>query len=156
MTSKFAIILTIIVLVFGGCSNMDTSENYDKLFANYLNLWNTGDFANIETVISENFELIYLHSSEPIKGISGFKEHITQTREAYPDFKLTIEEHFHVNDAVAVRWSINATKTNDNDDKLIRSKGISILHIDKGIIIDESIAYDRLNWMRQLGYSLSK
>ena len=156
MTNKSVIFLLIIIIVVGGCSNMNTSDNYDKLFTNYLDMWNTGDFTNIETTISEDFELKYVHSTESILGINGFKEHITQTRKAYPNFTLTIEEHFNSSNVIAIRWSLNATQFNDNGENQIRSNGISILHMEEGILIDEWIAYDRLDWMEQLGYNLSK
>ena len=88
---------------------------------------------------------------EAEKGIAAFKESVSKTRAAYPDFLITVEEGFYSGQAAAGRWTIHATGKNGQK---LNVMGISMLHFADGKIKDEWISSNDLLWMEQLGYKL--
>ena len=95
----------------------------------------------------------------PENGIEQFKESIKNWRRSYPDFYLMLDEVLYAKEAVAARWTITATNTGAGSHpptgKSIRVSGISIVHFVDGKIKDEWIASNNLDWLKQLGFTIT-
>ena len=75
-------------------------------------------------------------------GINVWKEGIPETRRAFPDVRLTVEEMIAEGDAVVVRWTWTGTHLGAYDDiaptgKVIKNTGITIYHFAHGKIVDD-------------------
>lgn len=143
------IFFTIFVLV--GCCTKDSTNELSPQIDKLLSYWNTGNFEGIENVLHPEFEMRMSPKYESEKGIEAFKESVSKTREAYPEFNITIEEGVYGENIAAGRWTIHATSKRGNKMNIM---GISMLHFADGKIKDEWISSNDLLWMEQLGYTL--
>ena len=158
---KVLAIILLLASMMSSCSReqKDTSTGFKLKIDKYVEYWNTGKFDDINDLLSEDFELRMTPQFEPEKGIDTFMENITNTRKAYPDFHITIDEIFYSNNAAAARWTITATNTGPGSHpptgKRIEVPGISIIHFADGKIKDEWIASNNYYWLQQLGFTLA-
>jgi len=146
----FGLLLVLLIAIIG-CNQKDSSSELMSQVDKYLTFWNTGNFDGIENILCEDFEIRVSPLYEPEKGIEAFKESVLSTRESYPDFKITIDESFHIDDNLAGRWTVQATSKTG---KRLIIPGMSILHFVDGKIKDEWISNNDLLWLEQLDYSI--
>ncbi|NOY36855.1 MAG: ester cyclase [Chlorobi bacterium] len=157
---KVLAIIFLLASMMSSCSTeqKDKSTGFKQQFEKYVEFWNTGQFDNINDILSEDFELRMTPQFESEKGIDTFMENVTNWRKAYPDFHLRIDEIIYSNNAAAVRWTITATNTGSGSHpptgKRIEVPGISIVHFTDGKIKDEWIASNDYYWLKQLGFTL--
>jgi hypothetical protein len=70
-------------------------------------------------------------------------------------FTVAVDEVVDGPDTIALRWTCSATFAADGGTpKRTQAHGLSLLHLRDGRIADEWIAYDRKNWMEQLGFEM--
>jgi len=152
-----AVTLFTVMVLLSGCGNKgippDVKEKLDK----YIGYWNTGHFDGIEKVLCPDYELLESPGYEPQKGIKAFEKMISDMLTRCPDFHLVVEETVYEKDKLAIIWSIMATNTGPGyiqpTGKVVKGKGISVLHLKDGKIKDEWLANNDLQWMTQLGFS---
>ena len=146
------------VLLLTGCRPDDPAILYRPLILQYVNIWNTGDFTEIEELLHPDFELRMTPKFEAETGIELFKENVSLWRQAYRDFTIRLDELVFAESAVSVRWTITATNTGEGrhppTGQAIEVAGISIIHLLDGKIKDEWIASNNLYWLQQLGFTL--
>ena len=154
-----AFLLLTSVIFIAGCSEADHSADLKLKIDRYVEYWNTSDFAGIENIMHNNFEMYVSPKYEPKIGIEYFKENIINLHTAYPDFKLVIDEYIFNKDMAAGIWTITGTDTGNGSrsptGKSIEVRGMSVLHFKEGKIIDEWISGNDLLWLQQLGYTLT-
>jgi hypothetical protein len=152
------IILCALSIFATGCKEPDSSEQLRPLVEKYIHAWNTGDFKELDEVVSPRFELRMTPRFNPVKGIDSLRNAITSWHTAYPDFTMTPDEILYAKDGATVRWTIHATITDQESQppvtKSIVVPGISILHFSGGRIIDEWISSNELYWFEQLGFTI--
>ena len=160
MNSNLKIIcgLLLLITIFVNCTNQSPTVKYKSLIEKYVNMWNTGNFDEIETILHPEFELRMTPKFKAEKGIESFKNSISKWREAYPDFNIKLHEIICDKDSAAARWTISATNTGPGrrppTGKHVEVMGISIVHFIDGKIKDEWIASNNIDWLTQLGYKL--
>lgn len=154
-----AVILTIsLIVLLAGCGKKgmpaDTGKNLDK----YISYWNSARFDDIGEIMAEDFEIMESPDYVPQIGINSFKKLITNTRTAFPDFKLEINETVYEKDKVALIWTVTGTNNGPGEipptGRTINGKGISVIHFKDGKIKDEWLGNNNLLWLMQLGYTL--
>ena len=154
--SIYLLLLTLII--FTGCKK-NPSSVFNPIIERYVNIWNTGNFNGINEILDREFELKMAPTFKPEKGIELFKVQIQQTRTAYPDFNIVLNEIVYDKDKIAALWTIKATNTgmggNPPTGKKVNIQGISIIHFKNGKILDEWIAYDTGYWLKQLGSQMA-
>ena len=149
------------LIILNSCivEDKDTSAKFEQKIEAYINYWNTGEFDGIEDVLHEDFELRMTPKFSPENGIEQFKKSIKYWRRSYPDFYLILDEVLYAKEAAAARWTITATNTGAGSHpptgKSIRVSGISIVHFVDGKIKDEWIASNNLDWLKQLGFTIT-
>ena len=144
-------ILLLCVALTTGCAPKDTSNELLAQVEKLVSYWNTGNFDEIEDVLCEDFEMRVTPLYEAEIGINVFMKNIKNTRKAYPDFELSIDEAFFAENACGGRWTVRATSP---DGKKLTLPGMSIFHFEEGKIKDEWIANNDLNWLKQLDYTI--
>lgn len=81
-------------------------EANKALVERYLTMWNTGETAVADEVLSPNWQD---HNHPEITGIDGVKQALLATRRAFPDFHITTEALIAERNVVAVRAIIQRT-----------------------------------------------
>lgn len=161
MKNVFAIVAVAIfatgLFFVNGCVETGIPPNIQQNIDKYVGYWNTGQFEGIENVVDSTFELLESPLFESKKGIENLKQLITETRIAYPDFKLELNETVYDRNKLAVIWTCSGTNTGPGEHpptgKVIRGQGISFIHFKDGKIKDEWLANNNVLWMKQLGYT---
>jgi steroid delta-isomerase-like uncharacterized protein len=91
------------------------------------------------------------------RGRAAYRELITMYRNAFPDLKLTIEEQIAEGDKVVTRTNGTGTHRGELFGTAPTGKRVSDVHgmfvtrIAKGKVIEETVIYDTLGMLRQLG-----
>ena len=141
----------VIILALSNCNKKDPATELSAKIDKLLEYWNTGNFEGIEDVLHPEFAMRMSPDFKPEKGIAVFKKSVSDTRESFPDFQVTLEEGAYGENIAAGRWTIHATSRTG---KIMNVMGISMLHFVDGKIKDEWISSNDLLWMEQLGYKL--
>jgi len=119
-------------------------------------VWNKGYMP----VADELFAPTYVHhdSSTPDvgRGPEGEKKRATLYRNAFPDFRLTIEDLVAEGETVVARWSGRGTHKGELNGiaptgKQINITGVSIARFANNKITEGWVNWDALGLMRQIG-----
>ena len=156
--SNTILVLFFLSLTILNCKNPNPSTTFNPIIEKYVELWNTGNFDEIEMILHPDFELRMTPKYKAESGIQTFKENVLKWREAYPDFHIEIHEIIFDKDIAAARWTITATNTGQGlhapTGKHVEVMGMSIVHFVANKIKDEWIASNNLDWLQQLGYKI--
>ncbi len=155
-----AVAVSVIALfLVTGCMQKGVPPDVQKTIDAYVGYWNTGQFDGIENFVDKDFELIESPAYEPKRGIDAFKQSVMQTRTAYPDFKVIVNETVYENGKLGVIWTCSGTNTGPGDrpptGKVIKGQGVSFIHFKDGKVKDEWLGNNDLLWMKQLGYTFT-
>jgi predicted ester cyclase len=143
------------LLVGGTACRPSRTEHQRALLERYGAYWNTGQTDGIEAVLHPDYELRYAPDFKPsVKGIEAFRKEMARMRTL--SFTVAMDEAVYGPDTITLRWTCNAAYPDPagGAPKTARAKGLSLIHLKEGKIADEWIAYDRKDWMEQLGFEL--
>lgn len=119
-------------------------------------VWNKGNLAVTEELFAPNY--IHHDASTPDVGLGpdSEKKRATLYRNAFPDFRLTIEDIIAEGETVVARWSCRGTHKGDLSGiaptgKPFTISGISIARFASGKMVEGFINWDALGMMQQLG-----
>ena len=153
-----AMVLAAGICFISGCEQPDPSLRYQALVDGYIEAWNTGNFENLERIVSSDFEFRLTPKFEALVGLDSLKAEIGLYRTAYSDFKIDLLETVYSENAAAVRWKITGTHTGSGwippTGKQLDVMGMSLVHFEEGKMKDEWVAGNNLLWMQQLGFTL--
>jgi steroid delta-isomerase-like uncharacterized protein len=119
-------------------------------------VWNRGNFSIVDEVVASD----YLgHSSTPADethGREGYKRFYATLREAFPDFRVTVEDQIAEGDKVVTRWTARGTHQGEFQGMSPTGKhgaitGITIDRIANGKVVECWTNADDLGMMRLLG-----
>jgi predicted ester cyclase len=131
---------------------MDQQENEAVFRRFYEVLWNEGDLAVADELLSEDFVNHELGDDVPPPHREFYKQGVLQTRSAYPDWWLVIEELRSEGDRVTARWRAGGTHTGELEDVAPTGKreefvGTTTVRVVNGKIVEfskqQSEALDR-------------
>ena len=150
----------IITLTFIACQKKDYSEVINPILEKYLEAWNEGNLKVLDEITTLDFELRINPNFEAKKSRNLLKESITNTRKAYPDFLVTVDEKLFVSDtAVVIHWTITGTNTGEGSHpptgNKTSSNGFSVIFFADGKLTGEWIGYSDLTWVKQLGFTVT-
>jgi predicted ester cyclase len=153
-------LLLFILQVSTSCQKQDYSTSINPLLDKYLAAWNTGNLQELDTITSERFELRMTPDFESKTGRDLLKEEITNTRKAFPDFKITVEKRFFTGDsALVIQWTLTGTNTGKSTmpptGNKVNVPGFSVIFFADNMITGEWIAFSDLAWVSQLGFKLT-
>lgn len=155
-----SMILLFILQVSTSCQKQDYSASINPLLDKYLAAWNSGNLQELDAITSEKFELRMTPDFEPKTGRDLLKKEITNTRKAFPDFKITVEKRFFTGDsALVIQWTLTGTNTGKSNmpptGNKVNVPGFSVIFFADNIITGEWIAFSDLMWVSQLGFTLT-
>jgi steroid delta-isomerase-like uncharacterized protein len=153
-------VLFFIVQLSTSCQKSDYKQQINPLVNKYVEVWNTGNLEELDAITSPDFELRMIPDFEAKNGRELLKEEITNTRKAFPDFNLDVNEKLFVGDsAVVIRWTLTGTNTGESTmpptGNKVKLPGFSIIFFSDNLITGECIAFSDLMWISQLGFTVT-
>ena len=154
-------ILLLVIQLSISCQKQESNVDIiNPLLEKYLTVWNTGNLEELDVITSKEFELRMTPEFKPKIGQELLKEEITNTRKAFPDFHLDVNEKLFVGDsAVVIKWALTGTNTGKSTMPPTGNKvdipGFSVIFFADTIITGEWIAFSDLMWVSQLGFTLT-
>src|SRR5215469_18876644 len=117
---------------------------------------NKGNFKVVDEILSTDY--VYREPTVGEKrGRAGYQEVVTMYRNAFPDIKLTIEEQIAEGDKVVTRTSGTGTHRGElfgaapSGKRVSGVQGMFVTRIANGKVAEETVIYDALGMLRQLG-----
>jgi steroid delta-isomerase-like uncharacterized protein len=121
-------------------------------------VWSKGNLAVAAEVYGPNF-VSHQHShphARDVRGVSALIEFVREFRQAFPDFRDTIDEQVAEEDKVVTRFTSTGTHRGalmglQPTNKRASWMGIVIDRIEDGKIVEEWVSWDLFGMMQQLG-----
>jgi steroid delta-isomerase-like uncharacterized protein len=134
------------------------SQNFQTIIDSLLELWNTGNPEVVKQVYATGAERRDPNLTEATRGPEEIARYVAEVRAGYPDFTLQINDVVAQDDRLAVHWTVTGTHRGEwqgiaPTGKRINISGLSLEVIDNGKIIRDSVYFDRLTLLEQLGVS---
>jgi steroid delta-isomerase-like uncharacterized protein len=157
---SYVSVIIVISLAIVSCQKKNYSEEINPIIDKYLEAWNEGNLDILDEITPLDFELRINPDFEAKNSRDLLKEDITNARNAYPDFLVTVEDRLFISDtAVVIRWTITGTNTGEGSfpptGRQTSSNGFSVIFFAEGKITGEWIGYSDLTWVKQLGFNIS-
>ena len=126
-----------------------------ELVTTYIeDVWNLGDLTALADLTTPDFT--YHLGGQPARDRSAMAQFLDGTREAFPDWRVDIEDIVGDTSGVAVRWSGTVTHLGPfhgapATGRKISVSGINVYRIEDGKIAQEWEQMDSLGMLGQLG-----
>lgn len=125
----------------------------------FIDAWNTGNYDQLDTFFADGFKRRAPGFAMNAVGLSGMKDVMRALRGTYPDANLVVDDAYFQENLAFVRWTFSGTNTGPGDfpptGKPVKNSGLTILHYANGKIAMEDVYFDTLEWMQQLGFTLT-
>ena len=130
------------------------TEGDKVLVRRYVELWNTGNGALADEILTPDF-VDHSHPDRP-PGAQSVKEEVTSFRAAFPDAQLRVEQMISEGDTVAFRFELRGTHLGPfgpfaPTGKQVVLTGMDFLRIADSKIVEVWSSQDTLAWAEQLG-----
>lgn len=118
-------------------------------------LWDRGELAVADEIIAPGFvDHDPVHGQRP--GADGYKEMVGAFRAAFPDLRVTNEDVVAEGDKVVARWTARGTHRGTlmnipPTGRQVTLKGVDILRVERGEIVERWGEFDALGMLQQLG-----
>ncbi len=155
-----AVIFASLVLLFlaMSCQQQDTSAEWTRIRANYVEAWNTGNLEILDGIVDVQF----VRNAGPTtssEGLDSLKKVIATLRELYPDFHVTLDASISAGEQSASRWSWTGTHSGLGNPALagkqVSNTGMSFSRMTNGKLVEERVETDQLGLLLLLGYTLA-
>jgi steroid delta-isomerase-like uncharacterized protein len=120
-------------------------------------IWNEGDLAAVQELVTENF---VFHGLVPdFQGHTKLKETVSLVRTAFPDGRFSDDEIIEERDKVVWRWTFRGTHQGEffgaaATGKPIAFSGVTVLRVAGGKVAEHWGYFDLTGFLRQVGKSL--
>jgi predicted ester cyclase len=89
-------------------------------------------------------------------GPAGLRAHLEPYVEAFSDGRVLVDEQMASGAKVTSRWTLTGTQTGELDGlapsgKQVTVSGITISRVDRDVVVEEWVSWDRLGMLVQLG-----
>ena len=136
--------------------NSDAERNKNLVRRAVKEIWNDGNYNDLEEFITRDFTIHAAGPDGQIRGIEGVKQFYTELRQAFPDIHFTIDSQIAESDKVVTQWT--ARGTHKGVFRGIQPTGrkftMSSIDIDRfvdGKVVECWPSMDELGLLRQLG-----
>jgi len=127
-----------------------------EILDKYIEIWSNGNYEDLDSVVAENIKrkgpATTNHSVDSREGLLAVMKHF---RTAFPDGKVTTHNDHYLGDIAFCEWTFTGTNTGDGDfpptGRSVDVPGMSYFRFEDGKIIEETLVYDVLGMMVQLG-----
>ena len=136
--------------------NSNPAENR-KLVQRFIEeCWNQGKTNTVNDIFADNVRLHDPVFPSLTSGAKNLRTHIEDTRRAFPDFKITIDDTISERNEVVTHWTARGTHKADflgmpATNRKATVTGSSIYRIEGGKIAEEWSHWNLMSLMEQLG-----
>ena len=136
--------------------NTTLAESKNVLAIHFTeDIWDKGNLSIADQVLSEEF-VDHDPVAGQMPGLKGYKDMVIAYRIAFPDLRVKNEAVIEDGNRLVVRWSAHGTHNGQlmnipPTGKKVMLKGIDILHIEDGKIVERWGEFDALGMLGQLG-----
>jgi steroid delta-isomerase-like uncharacterized protein len=136
-----------------------SAENNKALIRRFVEEgWNQRNLALFDEFAASNF-IHYDPATPTVRSREDYKQWFTETRNAFPDFQLTIDDMIAEGDQVVTRWTFRGTNTGDlvtpmhipATGKQVTVSGITISRFAGSQVVENWQQGDTMGFMQQLG-----
>lgn len=115
-----------------------------------------GNWDVIESFVSPDYVGYDAAEPEPIRGPAGVRANIERYLSGFPGGAITVDDQIAEGDKVATRWTGRGTHTGEvagiaATGKEITVSGLTISHLEDGMVVEEWTTWDTLGMLVQLG-----
>ena len=158
---KVLTLTTLMVLVFtaSGIDKVlaDEAKNEAIIERNLREIWNEGNFAMIDEIISTHY-VRHMPGGIEYRGRDGYKEHVLSYRTPLPDIFINMDIMISEGDYVVVRYSWTGTHSGEGigapTGKNLSGTSMLIHRLAGGKMVECWLESDSLSFMQKLGYKL--
>jgi steroid delta-isomerase-like uncharacterized protein len=134
-------------------------RNKDLVKRAVKEIWNDGNYDDLEEFIAHDFTIHFAAPEEQIHGIDGVKQFYTELRKAFPDIHFTIDAQIAEADKVVTQWTARGTHKGVFRGIPPTGRKFSMTAIDIDRFVDGKVvecwpSMDELGLLRQLGVVL--
>ena len=138
---------------------MKPSESTATLTAFIREVWNAGDFSNLDRYLAPAYT-VRNDPGDPWDGRTldrdTFRTRVAYARDAFPDLRFDIHESIEDEGRVAIRWVMAGTHAGDLPELPATGRpflvsGITFYYFEHGRICGHAQAFDRLGFLSQTG-----
>ncbi len=154
----------LLILVFS-CDNRDNRLSIEKDYQSKIDTlieisWNNKDLSKIKNIFADDFTRIVNNvkiASSPNELEANMHVFFT----GFPDLIISINNSSIKNNQVYLNWTFSGTNTGEFGEvpatgKKVKVNGFSHIIFNKeGKILHEDVCYNELDFLQQLGYTLS-
>jgi steroid delta-isomerase-like uncharacterized protein len=131
-------------------------RNKDLVRRAVTEIWNDGNYAELDEFITHDFTIHFATPEEQIRGMEGVKQFYIQLREAFPDIHFTIDAQIAEADKVVTQWTAKGTHKGVFRGIPPTGRKISMTSVDIDRFVDGKVVecwanMDELGLLRQLG-----
>jgi len=136
----------------------EVEEQNKALVIEWLEQWDSGNFAIADKIIADNF-VLHLSGGVDIKGADEFIESGKPLYAAFPDYKHIVVDAFAKGDKVVVRFEPKGTHEGEYmgippTGKQVQYTAIAVYKFKEGKCVEMWVDADILGMMMQLGMEL--
>ena len=134
---------------------MEVQVRAQELVVAYIeDVWNSGNLSALEELTTSSFT--YHLGGQPPRDVTGMKQFLTATREAFPDWRVQIDSIVGDELLVAVRWSGEVTHLGPfhgapPTGKRVSVSGMNFYRLEEGKIAEEWEQMDSLGMLSEMG-----
>lgn len=161
-----SISILLLFLIIGCCTNLNEKEKIEKenqtRAESYVEIiWNNKDIDSLNNFFSSTF-VRNVNNIEMASDNSELAANIQNLFIAFPDLHLTIDQIKASEEMVLIDFNLKGTNTGPYGDLGVTGKKVNINGLsridfnDSGKIIHETIFYNELSLLQQLGYELKE
>ena len=115
-----------------------------------------GDLDALGDVLTEDYHDHDPTNEQDVRGVDGARKEINMYRQAFPDFRFTVEDQLAEGDRVATRWTWQGTHSGEfmgaaPTGKEVKLTGMTIHRLRNGKIQEGWFNWDFLGELRQIG-----
>lgn len=131
---------------------MEIQDTLDRV----KEFWNKGDPQGASDVYADDFVFHSTTLDEPLHGREALFGYIKQLRNAFPDFRLNLDEVVTEGDKLAVRWTWTGTHQGDFEGipptgRKVTQTGMTLVKRMSGKTVEEFVATDQYSLLQQIG-----
>jgi steroid delta-isomerase-like uncharacterized protein len=121
----------------------------------YEDIWNAGNVAAADEVLSSTFTFYPPDAPEGLRGRTTYKAYVELHRSTFPDLRITVMDVLAEGDRVAVQWTAQGTHHGAYGNMVptgagVIVRGMDLVHIAGGRIVALHSFFDLLTVVRQL------
>lgn len=137
-----------------------THDTLKATLTAFLNeIWNKGDFSNLDELVSDRYDI----ENDPgdawdkqTLDRETFQKRVMYSRNAFPDLNFVVKDMIAEDDKVVASWVMSGTHRGDLANLSATGKpfgisGMTIYYFADGKICGHTQAYDRLGFVHQMG-----